>query len=419
MKIKTELIISFYGGIFPFLLNLLIYIDLIKIYLNVGFFIVDICIDCRRKRSEKLIKRYNNFLIAKITEKEEKCLRKLEKAYNKLNETEIQLFLKNTNEHFFGDIQAYLEKVEQRAEIYRINLDKKRENNADDIKIEEHKNEIGNYNVEIEQNQSLIQAETIGNITERQLAPYIRNLKKSMRKIIRFKYLREEIEKKINKELNKKCWYKILLIFLFCFYFLVSFIIIFIDIFLPIGLYSSEKETIERKEGEYEANSEEKQDLFYYLESLFFLIIITIVNSPYTIAVFYSINKREFISGECFYGKNMGDNYNLIETISSLTGFAYPLSYCNLYLYYIVFKYNENIGTAIFYQVVKVPDYLISGKFSILIIIKLFLIIVFIFLSHCFEIKNDLGGFNRYINNKFCKHDYLKNEDLPLAPIIS
>lgn len=143
------------------------------------------------------------------------------------------------------------------------------------------------------------------------------------------------------------------------------------------------------------------------------------MNSPYTIAVFYSINKREFISGECFYGKNMGDNYNLIETISSLTCFAYPLSYCNLYLYYIYFKYNENYGTAIFYQVVKVPDYLISGKFSILIIIKLFLIIVFIFLSHCFEIKNDLGGFNRYINNKFCKHDYLKNEDLPLAPIIS
>ena len=82
--IKTELIISFYGGILPFLLNLLNYVDinilslskdkfikkekineymehLIKIYLNVGFFIVNICIDCRRKRR-------------KMFEKNGKCL---------------------------------------------------------------------------------------------------------------------------------------------------------------------------------------------------------------------------------------------------------------------------------------------------------------------------------------------------------
>ena len=32
--IKTELIISFYGGTLPFLLNLLNYVDIIKIYLN-------------------------------------------------------------------------------------------------------------------------------------------------------------------------------------------------------------------------------------------------------------------------------------------------------------------------------------------------------------------------------------------------
>ena len=120
----------------------------------------------------------------------------MENSYNKLNEKDIQLFLKKTNKKSFDDIQSYLTKIEQRSEVYRINIDKKRENNVDDIKIEEQKNEIGNYKFEIEQIQSLIQAEKIRNITERKLAPYIRTLKKSMRKIIRFKYLREEIEKK-------------------------------------------------------------------------------------------------------------------------------------------------------------------------------------------------------------------------------
>ena len=116
----------------------------------------------------------------------------------------------------------------------------------------------------------------------------------------------------------------------------------------------------------------------------------------------------------------MGDNINLIQTISSLTGFLYPLSYCNLYCWYKILKLvNEAYTTPILYEVVVIPDYLIKGKFNILIIIKFVLILVFAILSHCFEIKNDFGGYNKYICTEFCQYDYTRVEDIPLAPLIS
>ena len=409
--VKKEFIITYYGGLIEFFFNLLNYLGIIQIYLNVGFYFVNTCIDCKRQRREKLIKRYNNFLITKITEKEKKSLKKMENAYNILNEKETQIFLENIDKNFYDDIQLKLKIVKERNEIYKINEEKNEKKNVI--------NEIGNYNVENDKTQTSISTEKKINMTEKDLAPYIRTFKKLMRKIYRYNYLRKDIEKNINRDLNKTCFRKILLFFLFLFYFFVSFMIILCDFFVPIGLFNSESETTTKESPEYESISQE-DSIYDFLLGLLLFLVITIIYSPYTIAVLYSISKREFISGENFYGKNMGDNINLIQTISSLTGFLYPLSYCNLYCWYKILKLvNEAYTTPILYEVVVIPDYLIKGKFNILIIIKFVLILVFAILSHCFEIKNDFGGYNKYICEEFCQYDYIRVEDIPLAPLIS
>ena len=66
--------------------------------MNVGFFIVQICIDCKRIRNEKLIIIYNNYLIIKLREKEKKRIEKIKNVIKKLNVEETKQFIKNKNE---------------------------------------------------------------------------------------------------------------------------------------------------------------------------------------------------------------------------------------------------------------------------------------------------------------------------------
>ena len=420
--IKKSYLIYF-GGLILTAFNFFIYVELIKVYLNVGFFIVQICIDCKRIRNEKLIIRYNNYLIIKLREKEKKSIEKIKNVIKKLNVEETKQFINNKNKKEFYFIESLIEELKSKKEIYKIDIDKENENNMkknendldkeneNNIKNGEDLNEIGNNeNEENEQNEEQNEKQIIlneNNLTEKDLAPYISAFKKYMRRIIRIKYLRENIEKNINKNLNKKILNKICLTLKYILYFIVFIIIIFSDYLMPIAAYNDDSET---KSSENESSS---SGFGSFILGLILFIIISILNSSYTIAILFSINKRQFISGELFYGKNKGDHINLIETINTLSSFVYPLSYCNLYFYYIALKYNDSFLTPTFYEIVKIPDYSIKGGFSVLMIIKIALSLVFAVLSHCFQIKNDLGEYNRYIYTKNCKYDYLNEEDIP------
>ena len=145
----------------------------------------------------------------------------------------------------------------------------------------------------------------------------------------------------------------------------------------------------------------------------FFLIIIlfTIINSPYSIAIIYTINKRTFISGNYLYGKNICDNLNLIGTIKAIAGLAFPLSYCNIYLYYNLSLYDKRFKNPIFYEIVKIPDYNISGLINLLSLIKFGLFIFFAIISQRFEkilfFKiNDLANFNKEDDKDNSINDY-------------
>ena len=234
--IKKSYLIYF-GGLILTAFNFFIYVELIKVYLNVGFFIVQICIDCKRIRNEKLIIRYNNYLIIKLREKEKKSIEKIKNVIKKLNVEETKQFINNKNKKEYNYIKSLIEELKSKKEIYKIDIDKENENNMkknendldkeneNNIKNGEDLNEIGNNENEEQNEKQIILNEN--NLTEKDLAPYISAFKKYMRRIIRIKYLRENIEKNINKNLNKKILNKICLTLKFILFFIVFIIIIF------------------------------------------------------------------------------------------------------------------------------------------------------------------------------------------------
>ena len=90
-----------------------------QIYTSVGFFIVQIFSDCRRKRSKNLINRYYRYSTMKIIERTENVLGKIKNTYielknaeptfNKTNPSSYEKFLINT-----------LKKVKEKMDLYQL-----------------------------------------------------------------------------------------------------------------------------------------------------------------------------------------------------------------------------------------------------------------------------------------------------------
>ena len=127
---------------------------------------------------------------------------------------------------------------------------------------------------------------------------------------------------------------------------------------------------------------------------MFILIFIT---SFYTIAVIYSLYKRNFVTGDLLYGKHLGDNLNLINTTKTISGMATVLSYCNLYIFIYFLEKSP-----ILYDVVKFPEYDIGYGYNFLGIIKFIFLITFGIIANSFKkifcIKiNDFGNSWKYL----------------------
>ena len=310
---KTELL-KFYKNYGSFILNCLNFLGLIQVYLNVGFFIVQIIVDIKRKTNKDLIQRYYNFIIVKLKNKSLKDAKKLQNAIDKLTAGTILSFLKNT------EVEFLFSEAQKNQDTYQVNFSKNKEKN-------EVKNDTGHYTVQLNEEESINFRSDLNKI-EKEIAPYIRTLKKQMRNIKRLKYLIIETEKKKNRDLKKGCFYIIYLFIKYIFYIGIFLVIIFTDFILPL-IKTAE---LDRNESS-QRNLEEKLFKYSISEWIYFILKL-IVNSSYTIAVLFSLNKRLFISGNLLYGKNLSDNLNLIYSINSIAGMAFPLAYCNLYLWY-------------------------------------------------------------------------------------
>ena len=388
----TSEVLDLYGKI-KYFLNYLNFMGLITIYLNVGFFIVYIFIDLNRKITSNLINRYYNLTIKKLNDKLEKDIKKMKTAYEKLNEEVTKSDIKNIQGEYYNSILLLFEEAKSINKIYHIDFYNNNEKNEKNENIENKgdnevnedngfKNQLFNdsnenerYDIKDEKIKPMVIQYTFSNI-EKNLAPYIRTFKREKRKIIKIKFLITDAENKKKRDLNKSFWYKIFLIIQFLLFFLFLFVIIFYELLFPLGL----KYTMQNNSNE--TRRLEENDIQTYIENIIFVFISVLLFSPYTIAVFYSIRKRKFITGNFLYGKNESDNLNLIETIKTIAGLAFPLCYCNYYVFYNILLNTQRIEKApIFYEVVVIPSFLIGGEYDLLIFIKIGLMIIFAILS--------------------------------------
>ena len=100
---------------------------MLEIYTNVGFFMLQLILDYKRKKDQKKIDRYDRYSKIKIMEKTEKYMKKIKDSYNELKK-DANIF-ENNNE---PEYHKYLQEVynEMKEKIIEYGLSEE-ENNLD------------------------------------------------------------------------------------------------------------------------------------------------------------------------------------------------------------------------------------------------------------------------------------------------
>ena len=226
---------------------------------------------------------------------------------------------------------------------------------------------------------------------EKELSPLIRKFKKYLRRIPKLKHISEQIENKyqIDTTCQKICmWIKFIIYY---------YAILYIILFEYFCLQTKEAREIENSKRKLEENEEDDNTVADYIFSLIVSIFFIFLTSSYTIAAFFSLYKRNIITGDFLYGKHLSDNLNLISTTKSVAGLTTALAYCNLY----IFCYFNNLHIAL-YDVINFPEYDIGNGYNFLGIVKFTFLIVFGIISNTFEkifcLKiNDFGNSWKYL----------------------
>ena len=188
--------------------------------------------------------------------------------------------------------------------------------------------------------------------------------------------------------------------------------VVFSDIFLPINTQSKAKNNNETNSAvpndstNSDNSNNDNEDsglankILDIIAVVFLLIFIIILNSAYTIIVTYSLNRRNYISGDYLSGKKKNDNISLMKTVNEITGYAFALVYCNIYFYKMYYLLENNKKEIIFHNEIEIPDYEITACLGVFMIAKLVIIIFSIFMFSCTEgvfnfFKSDLSKFNK------------------------
>ena len=118
----------------------------------------------------------------------------------------------------------------------------------------------------------------------------------------------------------------------------------------------------------------------------------------YTIITVYSTTRRQYISGDFLYDKQINDNLNLLKTVEIVCGYSFALVYCNLYLWKTLDTTGDFYGNPSFYGQIIIPDYTIKHGIGVYMIIKFLIIIgtiiASLYFSNFFVFKNDLAEYN-------------------------
>jgi len=213
---------------------------MLEIYTNVGFFMLQLILDYKRKKEQRKIERYDRYSKIKIIEKTEKYMKKIKDSYNELKK-DANIFEKNDK----PDYHKYLQKVynEMKAKVieYELfeeenNLDSNNDNYPNNNNTNDNNNNKINYyndnNINIDKynkntvrvslsqgdspnNRDQLEINGIDNINDKikkedfDTSKNIRKFKKAVIKINKLKKLYDVIDKETNEDRfknNKKCF---------------------------------------------------------------------------------------------------------------------------------------------------------------------------------------------------------------------
>lgn len=304
------------------------------------------------------------------------------------NDTNINNNINETNINF----NNFFEKPKKEIPINIIsstNINSQKENNQ-----ETPNNHPENKKEQIKKSKEYMSEKNL----EEYYQKFIREYKKSLRKINKMKKLNIDIE--AEKQIpfynsNKLCFYiKYFIIF-------IAFAMVIItDFLLPItyGENMTSKKDIIGKD-------DKEGNMLSLAIGLVILIPIYILCSSYTVILVYSTTRRRYITGDFLSGKQVNDNLSLMKTVKLICGYSFAVIYCNLYFWKTVDR-EGNFGSPRFYEKIIIPDYEIKHGISLYMITKLILIIVSIILNLILNevslFKNDLAEFNlKYTRNNF------------------
>jgi hypothetical protein len=247
------------------------------------------------------------------------------------------------------------------------------------------------------------------NKSENLLAEPIRKFNNAVRKLDKMNNLTNDIEEEKNDDLNNSLCHCIWITIKYLILLIVFFMVVFSDIFLPIYAQSKAKnnnETNSTVPNNSDNSNNDNEDsglankILDIIAVVFLLIFIIILNSAYTIIVTYSLNRRNYTSGDYLSGKKKNDNISLMKTVNEITGYAFALVYCNIYFYKMYYLLENNKKEIIFYNEIEIPDYEITAGLGVFMIAKLVIIFFSIFMFSCTEgvfnfFKSDLSKFNK------------------------
>ena len=384
-----------------------------EIYSNVGFFMLQIILDYRRKRDQTKINRYDIYSKLKIIEKTEKYMKKVKDCYDELKK-DAKIFKKNDQPDFHKYLQKLYKEMKEKVIEYGYevndedtNLDYIKKNcpndNANDNKVVQcHINQLDFQNYidektsdrfkKIKENKENIEVKKEDFNTSKN----IRKFKKAVRRINKLKKLYHEIDKDTKEDLdrlrmNKKCTWVFVILFIAFSIALLS------DFFLPLSF---------DPEDDFTKSAGEPHERFDSIGALIFGIIVaypfSVITSSYTVIMIYATNRKNYISGDYLYDKQINDNISLLKTVQIICGYSFSILYCNIYLWRTLDSHGH-YGKPKFYETTFIPDYTLKQGITIFMIAKMIIIVGSMIGSYFFSswdlFKNDLGEFNRSDGN--------------------
>jgi len=330
--------------------------------------------DYRRIKDQLKIDRYHRYSKIKIIENTEKYMKKVKDSYNELKK-DATIFEINEHPDYHKYLKKIYEEMKEKVEEYGLNDE---ENNLHDNNQPNINNNVKNEDFDTSKN--------------------IRKFKKAVRKINKLQKLYQEINKEKEKDskrfnMNKKCTCGFVILF-------IAFsIIIITDFLLPITMDSKE---------DFTESVKPTGDKFDSIGALIIFIILiypaSVFLSSYTLAMIYSTNRKNYISGDYLYDEQINDNINLLKTVQIICGYSFSILYCNIYFWRTVDTHGH-YGKPKFYETTFIPDYTLKQGITIFMIAKIIVISSSMIGCYYFSswgiFKNDLGELDKSDDSKY------------------